>query len=93
MGLLEDAQLMGYRGLGCAEGLGDLVDAELVGHQRVQDLDARGIAEHLEQVGQVVEHLLLGHGVLSGSRCLLIYWMLIHVTSSHMNTCSYIICL
>ena len=46
-----------------ADGLGQLAHGHGTRHQREQDLDAGGIGEHLEQVGQIVEQLLVGHGV------------------------------
>ena len=46
--LLEDTQLVRDGRLGCAYGLGDFVHAELIGHERIQNLDAGGVAEYLE---------------------------------------------
>ena len=43
-----------------ADDFGDVCDAAVVPHERVEDLDARGVAEDLEQVGEVVEKLLVG---------------------------------
>ncbi len=94
MRLLEDAQLVGDCGLRGAEVLGDLVDALLIVHEGIEDLDARGVAEDLEDLGQVVEQLLLGKGlrgvVQSALRRVGVQAALvlvgIHSTSSHMNT-------
>ena len=57
---LKRSQLMGNRALSGAHKLGDVGDAEIAAHQRVEDLDARRVGEHLEQVGEVIEDLLVG---------------------------------
>ena len=58
---LEDAQLVGDGGLGQAQQLGDVAHAQLRFEQGVQDLDAGGVAEDLEQLGQIVQLLVVGH--------------------------------
>ena len=60
MRLLECAQLVRHRGLRGFGRFGDVCHAELAAHEGVKDLDARGVAEDLEQVGEVVEKLLVG---------------------------------
>ena len=58
--LLECAQLVRHRGLRGFGRFGDVCHAELAAHEGVKDLDTRGVAEDLEQVGEVVEKLLVG---------------------------------
>ena len=58
--LLECAQLVRHRGLRGFGRFGDVCHAELAAHEGIEDLDARGVAEDLEQVGEVVEKLLVG---------------------------------
>ena len=48
-GLLQDPQLVGYRGLGGAECSGDVADAHFIVDQQRKDADAGGIAEVLEK--------------------------------------------
>ena len=58
--LLKRAQLVRYCRLrGCGR-LGDVSHAELASHEGIENLDARGVAEDLEQIGQVVQQLLVG---------------------------------
>ena len=57
--MLERAQLVRYGALRGADELGEVGDAQLTRHERIQNLDARRVAEHLEQVGEVVEQLLV----------------------------------
>jgi hypothetical protein len=40
--------------------------AQLAMHQRIEDLDARRVGEHLEEVGQIVEQFLVGHALVVG---------------------------
>ncbi len=61
--LLEHAQLMGDGALRDADDVGDVGNAAIGFHERVKDLDARGVGECLEQVGEVVEQLVVGHGL------------------------------
>jgi hypothetical protein len=42
------------------EGGGEILDAELAPRQHVKDADARGIAEHLEGVGERPERRVAG---------------------------------
>ena len=60
MRLLERAQLVRHRGLRGRSCFGDVCHAELTAHEGVEDLDTRGVAEDLEQVGKVVQQLLVG---------------------------------
>ena len=60
MRLLKRAQLVRYCRLRGFGRFGDVCHAELATHEGVEDLDARGVAEDLEQVGEVVEKLLVG---------------------------------
>ena len=66
--LLENAQLMRNGALRGFGGFGDVRDAELAAHEGVKDFDARGVTEDFEEVGKVVEQLLVGHvfGRLAG---------------------------
>lgn len=58
--LLKRAQLVRHRRLrGCGR-FGDVGHAELTAHEGIENLDARGVAEDLEQVGEVVEKFLVG---------------------------------
>jgi hypothetical protein len=58
--LLKRAQLVRYCRLrGCGR-FGDVSHAELAAHEGIEDLDACGVAKDLEQVGQVVQQLLVG---------------------------------
>lgn len=62
--ILQLAQLMGYSALRCADRLRDVGDATLAIHERIQYLYAGSIREHLEEIGQIVEHLLVRHGLI-----------------------------
>ena len=52
---------MGDGGLGHAQQLGDIAHAHLRFKEHIQDLDAGGVPEDLEQLRQVEEGLLGGH--------------------------------
>ena len=58
--LLKRAQLVRHRRLRGRGRFGDVSHAELAAHEGIEDLDACGVAEDLEQVGKVVEKLLVG---------------------------------
>ena len=60
VGLLERAQLVADGALRGARLARDVRDAEVASHEAEQDLNARGVREDLEQVGQVIEKLLVG---------------------------------
>ena len=66
MRLLQYAKLMRYRALGGIHGFCNVRNAKLAAHQRKQYLDARGVCEHLEQVGKVVKGFLCW-GLLEGA--------------------------
>src|SRR5215831_12935631 len=75
----QQPELMGDGRLADADTRRELVDAELRARQRVEDADARRIAEHLEGLGErhhgrVGKHG--GHGSL--------------LTHEHMSMCSYV---
>ena len=58
--LLKRAQLVRYCRLrGCGR-LSDVGHAELAAHEGIENLDTCGVAEDLEQVGQIVQQLLVG---------------------------------
>ena len=61
LGVLENAQLMADGALGKSQQLGQITDAQLAFQQGVQDTDAGGIAEYPEQVGQIVQPVIVGH--------------------------------
>ena len=54
-GAAQQPQLMRDRGLGQIEHLGEVADRDLGLRQGVEDSHARGIAEHLEGLGQGVQ--------------------------------------
>ena len=58
--LLKRAQLVRYCRLRGRGRFGDVSHAELATHEGIENLDACGVAEDLEQVGQVVQQLLVG---------------------------------
>ena len=60
MRLLERAQLVRHRRLRGRGRFGDVGHAELATHEGIEDLDTRGVAKDLEQVGKVVQQLLVG---------------------------------
>ncbi len=66
MGLLQDAQLVRYGALGSIDDAGDIIHAALLIHQGVEDLDACGISEYLEEVCQFVEQFVFGHLISEG---------------------------
>ena len=61
LGVFQNAQLVRNGGLAYPHQLGDVADAQLRFKQGVQNLDAGGVAEYLEQLGQVVQRLVGGH--------------------------------
>ena len=93
--LLQAAQLMRDSALRHAHYLGDVAHAQVLPHQGVQNLDARGVGEHLEQVGEVVEQFLVGHlldGRLLGivKPCALGVCHVVLLLTEHMSMCSYV---
>ena len=62
---------MRHRGLRRRGCFGDVCHAEFAAHESVENLDARGVAEDLEQVGEVVEKFLVGKvlGRAGGGDC------------------------
>jgi hypothetical protein len=58
--LLERAQLVRYCRLRGFGRFGDVRHTQLATHEGIENLDARGVAEDLEQVGKVVQQLLVG---------------------------------
>ena len=60
-GLLEDLQLVGYGGLGHAQGLRQVADADLRFEKSKEDPDPGGIPEDLEKLRQVIELVFRGH--------------------------------
>ena len=73
--LLERAQLVRDGALRGADELSEVGDAQLLAHERVQHLDARRVAEHLEQVGEVVEQLLVRQVLGRTAGCELVGFM------------------
>ena len=61
LGILEHPQLMAHRRLAQRHRICNVLHAQLVVVQCIQDLDAGGVAEHPEQVGQLVQHLVVRH--------------------------------
>lgn len=96
--LLEDAQLMGYGALRGAYGFGDVGYAEILLHEGVENLYARGVRENLEQVSEVVEDLFIGHArVFERFMLAAVLLRAFGVRSAHipsnrkrMNNCSYV---
>ena len=43
--------------------LSQIGNTAILRHKGVEDFDARGVAKHLEQIGQIVEQLFIGHHV------------------------------
>lgn len=97
--LLKRAQLVRHRRLRGRGRFGDVSHAELAAHEGIENLDARGVAEDLEQVGKVVEKFLVGKVLgragggddrLGGSMPVFVSsaWLLIAI-SFHMNMRSY----
>ena len=92
--VLEHPELMAHGGLAQLHRVGDVLHAQLVIVERVQDLDAGGVAKYPEQVGQLVEHLVIGHiNGLRGGGAFLFGFLLRHLDISsrvnfYMNVCS-----
>ena len=61
LGVLEHPQLVAHGRLAQLHGAGNVLHAQLVVVQCIQNFDAGGIAEHPEQIGQLVEHLVVRH--------------------------------
>ena len=61
LGILEHPQLVAHGRLAQLHGVGNVLHAQLIVVQGVQDLDAGGVAEHPEQVGQLVQHFVIRH--------------------------------
>ena len=55
----QKPQLVRHRGLGETKNLGQVADRHLGPRERVEDTDARRIAEHLERLGEVEDRLLV----------------------------------
>lgn len=55
----EHTELMGYGGLGQSEDSRNITNAKLLFKQRIENPDSCGVAEHLEQLGEIVEHILI----------------------------------
>ena len=56
---LENAQLMGDRGGRHLQSLGQVADADLRLEEDKKDADARGVAEDLEELGEVEQTVLV----------------------------------
>ena len=67
MRLLEHAQLVADGALARTDRLRDVRYAQVLVHERVEDLDARGVGEHLEKVCQIIEQLFFRHAFRQGS--------------------------
>ena len=81
--VLEHPELMAHGGLTQLHRIGDVLHAQLVIVERVQDLDAGGVAKYPEQVGQLVEHLVIGHiNGLCGGGAFLFGFLLRHLDIS-----------
>ena len=61
LGGLEGAQLMADGTLGHTQQIGQITDAQLTFKQREQDAHTGGIAKYPEQVGKVVQPVIVGH--------------------------------
>ena len=61
LALLQGPELVRDGRLRHAQELGDVAHAHLGLKEDVQDLDAGGVAEKLEQLGQIVQDLLIRH--------------------------------
>ena len=59
LGILEDPELVAHRRLAQLHRVRDVLHTEFIVVQGIQDLDAGGVAEHPEQVGQLVQHLVV----------------------------------
>ena len=57
--LLKRAQLVRHRRLRGRGRFGDVSHAELAAHEGIENLDARGVAEDLEQVGKPVKRIII----------------------------------
>ena len=55
------AQLVGYGGLGHGQHIGKIADAQFAFEQGVQDPHTGGIAKDTEQVGQIIQAIIVGH--------------------------------
>ena len=71
----QQPELMGDGRLGEAEQLGEVADRHLGAGERVEDADARGIAEDLERFGQVDGRRVVEEAAPS---------------AAHMSVCSYV---
>jgi len=60
-GLLEDLQLVGYRGLGHIQGLCQIADTDLRLKKSEEDPDPGGIPEDLEELRKIIELVFRGH--------------------------------
>ena len=69
LGILEDPELVAHRGLAQLHRVRDVLHTEFIVVQGIQDLDAGGVAEHPEQVGQLVQHFVIRHVQLFRLRC------------------------
>ena len=61
--LLQQPQLVGNGALSGADHVRNIAHAAFALHQRVEDLDARGVREHLEEIRQFVEQFVFRHGL------------------------------
>ena len=61
LGVLQHTELMAHSRLAQLHRVCDVLHAQLVVVQCVQDFDAGGVAKHPEKVGQLVQHLVVGH--------------------------------
>jgi len=98
--LAEDLELIGHGGLAEAQQLREIADTELGLEERVENLDAGGVAEYLEQLGhrgQLVlarraagdeRHRVGVHNVVLAALVLIAvqHWG----TSFHINTCLFV---
>ena len=57
--VLQHPQLVAHRRLAELDGVCDVLHAKLVVVEGIEDLDAGGVAEHPEQVGQLIKHLII----------------------------------
>ena len=61
LGVLQHPQLVADGGLAQPDLGGNVLDAQLLVVEGVEDLDPGRIAEHTEQVRQLVQDLIVGH--------------------------------
>jgi hypothetical protein len=57
--LAEETELMGNGRIRQSEEVGDVADAELGAEEGIEDADAGGIGEHLEDVGETADELAI----------------------------------